>query len=78
MINTDIDTIKQKRKEWNRTYYNKGKEELKTKNALFYQENREMIKNRQRYYYYKKINNLQKLKKKYPDVYNMFVNINTI
>ena len=66
---------KQKRKEWNKTYYQKQQEGLRDKNAIFYQENRTKVQNRQRYYYYKKTDNLQKLKKKYPDVYNMFVNV---
>ena len=63
---------KQKRKEWNKTYYKK-QEGLSDKNAIFYQENRTKVQNRQRYYYYKKTDNLEKLKKKYPDVYKMFV-----
>tara|TARA_R110001606_G_scaffold141058_2_gene280211 strand:+ start:2097 stop:2321 length:225 start_codon:yes stop_codon:yes gene_type:complete len=64
---------KQKRKEWNKTYYQKQQEVLRGKNAIFYRENKNKVQDRQRYYYYKKTHNLEKLKKKYPDVYNMFV-----
>tara|TARA_R110000803_G_C11809337_1_gene300443 strand:+ start:56 stop:301 length:246 start_codon:yes stop_codon:yes gene_type:complete len=68
---------KERRKYWNQTYYikhRKDKVEMKEKAKDYYITNKETYKQKQTFYYYRRTNQLDKLNKKYPEIYNIFVN----
>lgn len=50
--------------------------ENKEKRMINYQLNKEIQKAKSSYHYYKKTNNIEKFKSKYPEKYNMLENIN--
>ena len=66
-----------KRKEWNKAYYERRKQRADFKETQRrYAENGKVNKqHRNRYYYYKKTNQLDILKIKYPETYNMCVKV---
>tara|TARA_R110002020_G_scaffold461770_2_gene680830 strand:+ start:2827 stop:3048 length:222 start_codon:yes stop_codon:yes gene_type:complete len=68
-------SVKERRKQENAKYYQSHKRDAKYQEKLntYYKENKERILNQKKYYYYKKTNNLDTLKKKYPEIYKMFV-----
>ena len=63
----------EQRAEWNKRYYEKNKENRAQKQKVVYDENKELIREKAKYYYYKKNNNLDTLKVRYPDIYDKFM-----
>lgn len=60
------------RKDMNKKYYDNNKEKVLSHQKELYIKNKEHYLKRQKYYYYKRTNQLDKLKKKYPDILSMF------
>ena len=63
------------RKVWNKAYYDKRKErpEYKQQARTKYMENSAVKKDKAKYHYYRRINQLDKLKSRYPEIYLTYV-----
>tara|TARA_R110000787_G_scaffold99386_5_gene203910 strand:- start:114 stop:416 length:303 start_codon:yes stop_codon:yes gene_type:complete len=70
---TYVKPSNEQRKQWNKNYYEKNKMSAKETNKENYETNKEQAKERAKFYYYKKNNNLDTLKTRYPDIYDKFL-----
>ena len=67
---------REKRRVYNQRYYNRNRrnEVVAEKARVYYELNKQVKRDRQTFYYYRKTNNMEGLKKKYPTIYNIYVN----
>ena len=62
------------KRDYNKEYYNKNKENIKIRNKTRYiGEEAERIKHRQKFMYYRKMGRLSVLKERYPIIYHKYV-----
>ena len=68
------------RQQYNKRHYEnrKNRSDYRERQNKYYENNKEKKLHASRHYYYKRTNNLNKLKEKYPETYNLFYNTNVI
>tara|TARA_R110000765_G_scaffold424381_2_gene535074 strand:+ start:5623 stop:5928 length:306 start_codon:yes stop_codon:yes gene_type:complete len=63
----------EQRKQWNQKYYQSNKVELSTRQADYYQTNKVHARERAKFNYYKKLDRLDELEQRYPEIHNKFM-----
>ena len=67
----------EQRKQYNKKHYEmrKQRDNYRQTQDKYYEKSKEQKKERARFYYYKRTDQLEKLKIKYPDTYKMFATV---
>ena len=63
----------EQRRNWNQKYYQSKKKSINEKQADYYQTNKVHARERAKFNYYKKLDRLDELELKYPEIHNKFM-----